>query len=317
MAPMMRAGGFIGVGMAVVTSGCVDATEPSRDLSAHRAVYAVLEVGSTMVRVLAEEIHESGLRSPLEGGTAVVEGPQGATALGEGASGPGVCSSGTGSAPVQPAPGCYTGHLPQATSEGDSVRLDMTFADGSVLRGALRAPAVPVASIPPDSQRITVIYRSNASFPIAVVPVGLESAVGAYRVDILPVVESAYITGDAIDPRDCVVHASSAPFPTRSLSGEADLVIHAVRCLRADVALPWDSVDLTAQVVAMDENYAEYTTRALCSGLVSEARAGFGIEGAVGVFGAVAVAALPLRLVFEPIGGPPPTGALGPPTYPC
>jgi hypothetical protein len=314
---MMRTGRRIGMGVVVVMSGCLDATEPSRDLSAHRAVYAVLEVGSTMVRLLAEEIHEGGLRVPLEGGTAVVEGPHGATALGEGASGPGVCSAGTGSAPVLPAPGCYTGHLPQATSEGDSVTLHVTFADATVLRGALRAPSVPVATIPSDSQRVTVIHRSNASFPIAVVPVGLESAVGAYRVDILPVVETAYVTGDTIDPRDCVVHASSAPFPARYLTGESDLVIHAVRCLRADVALPWDSVDLTAQVVAMDENYAEYTTRALCSGLVSQPRAGFGIEGAVGVFGAVAVAALPLRLVFDPIGEPPPPGALGPPTYPC
>jgi hypothetical protein len=313
---MIRAGPLAAI-TVVVSPGCVDVTEPARDLSGHRAVYAVLEVGSTMVRLIAEEIHESGLRMPLEGGSAMVEGPHGGIALAEGPSGPGACLAGTDGAPVPPEPGCYTGHLPQPTSAGDSVTLDVTFVDGTVLRGRLLAPAVPVASIPPDSQRVRVVERSSVGFPIAVVPVSLEAAVGARRVDLLPVVEAAWWTGTTIDPRDCRVSASSAPFRGRSPAGEDDLLIHAVRCVAGDFVLPWDSIDLEVQVVAMEENYAEYTTRALCSGLVAEARAGFGIEGAVGVFGAVAVARLPLRLVFEPLDGAASGEVLVPPVYPC
>ena len=319
---MRRRSGLLFIGsLALTVSGCLDAAGPSRALSKHLSLYSVVQVGSALVQVLVEETLVSGSTRALEGATAFVQGAHGTSTLLEGAAGPGACFTGAGPGPVLSEPGCYSGLLPQPASGGDSLTLEVTLPDGAVVRGALRTPELPVASIPPDSQRVAVPFLEDF-FPIAMVPVQLESAAGGLRVDVVAVVDTAYLStpGDAIHPSACGVGASTNPFRTQPLRGQDDLLVYGVRCVRQDAPVPWDSVDLVVQVISMDENYADYTSHMLCSGVVAKLWSEMGIDGAVGVFGAVAVTELRVRLIYAPqsdLEGTPLPGGVLPQRYPC
>jgi len=294
--------GAVGLGV-LLAAGCRDAAGPVPVLSYHRAVYSVLEVESSLVRVLAEELLDSGGR-PLRGAQGAVTGEYGSAPLTEAALGLSPCFAVDAPGLGPGDGGCYAGLLPQPAGASETLTLDLVLADGGEVRGALVTPEPPLASIPPDSQRVSVAFQALPidALPIAIVPIVLEAAPGAERVDVVTTVEQAFRGGggEMIDPAGCEVQASAAPFRWPQLQGQHDLYLYQVTCRPSGSVIPWDSLDLAVHVISMERNYAMYMERVLGSSSIDATRAGFGIEGAVGVFGAVATTILPLRVVFEP-----------------
>ena len=290
-------------GLALALAGCREVAGPSPVLSNHRAVYAVIEVGSPQVRVLAEELLDTGGRRPLQGAQGSVSGSYGSAPLTEAVAGPQPCFATALGEMTSGQEGCYTGLLPRPAGAGESLTLDMVLPDGSEVRGALVTPEPPVASIPPDSQRVTVVSQvlPRDGLPIAIVPIVLEAAPGGQRVDVVATVVRAFRFGgggETIDPGGCEVATSTGSFRAPQLQGEHDLFLYSVTCRVSGQVIPWDSLDLAVHVISMEENYATYFDRVLGSSSIAATRASFGLEGAVGVFGAVATTVLPLRVVF-------------------
>jgi len=289
----------------VVLAACLDPAGPEPVFQEQRAVFSVLEVGSPVVRLLADEIFEGGSRGPLRGASGSVTSAGGAAALASAVGGPVLCftdssSSGAGTAAEE---GCYSAMLAQPLGGSETVTLDMTLPDGRRVLGALTTPEPPQAYIPPDSQRVTTIFQSLPldRLPIAIVPIGLDAAPGGERVDVVATVDRAFRfqgSGALIDPAGCTVEATTAPFRAPRLGGEHDLHLYSVQCLESGSGVAWDSLDLSVQVVSMDANYAGYANSILGSSSIDVERAGFGLDGAIGVFGAVATTVLPLRIVY-------------------
>lgn len=299
----LRVGAF---GLAVILAGCRNAAGPEPILSSYRAVYAVLEAESSDVRVVAEDILSIGVRLPLQGALAIVSGAYGSSPLTEAAPGSQPCFVEAVPLMTSGEEGCYVGFLPQAAGALETLTLEMTLPDGSDILGTLVTPAPPVAHFPPDSQRVTVAFNEvipGDFYPIAVVPVVLEDAPGGERVDVTARVVRAYRLyggGDTIAAVGCEVASATGAFRDPPLRGQHDFSLHNVVCRENGSVVLWDSLDLAVDVTSMEENYAGYVNQVLGSRSIRASRAGFGLEGAVGVFGAVATTVLPLRIVFVP-----------------
>jgi hypothetical protein len=289
--------------MAAMVAGCRNPAGPEPVYSFHRAVYAVVEVEDTVVRVLAEELLETLGRLPLRGAQAAVSGAFGSAALTEAAAGLPPCFATYSPVFTGGEDGCYAGLLPSPLGGREALSLEIDLPDGGEVRGALVTPELPVASIPPDSQRVHVPFfvppHPEDHQPVAIVPILLEAAPGAHRVDIVAKAVRAF-GGGQFEPRGCEVSASAPPVYPPALEGQIDWYLHRVVCRVGDSVVPLDSLDLDLHVVSMDRNYAGYMDRVLGSSAIDQTRAGFGLQGAVGVFGAVATSVLPLRIVREP-----------------
>ena len=291
------------IGIAVLLTGCRDAVGPEPILSGFRTIYGVLEVESPLVRVLAEEVMDTGGRQVLRGAHSVLSGAFGSTPLIEAAPGLGPCFVTYSPAFTGGEEGCYAGLLPEPVGGSAALTLDMVLPDGSQVRGTLVTPEPPIARIPPDSQRVSVPFLNPPNpedrQPIAIVPVILDAAPGGHRVDVVAKVARAFPSGrggEEMDPRGCEVHASTAPFHAPELVGEHDWNLYRVLCREGDSVVPWDSLDFDVHVISMEENYAGYVNDVLGSNAIDATRAGFGLDGAVGVFGAVATTVLPLTV---------------------
>lgn len=288
------------VGLVAASVACLEPAGPSPVYSAGTAVYSVLEVGSALVRVVAESYLETG-RQPLSGATGIVSSPGGSATLTEAVDSLLACFQAKGGINIGGDEGCLAGLLPQPVAAGDPLTLRLDLPDGRVIRGSLLSPGVPIASIPADSQRVTARFQSDP-LAIAIVPVVLDSAPGAERVEVIAEVERAFSGGGGatIDPWRCEVSSAAPPFRRPLLQGAHDFNLHGVICLVDGSEVGWDSLDLSLHVVAMEVNYATYRDLAHGSSSLDVTRAGFGVDGAVGVFGAVATAVVPLRVVYQP-----------------
>lgn len=293
---------FAVLAAGLLASGCRDVAGPAPILTDHRVLYSVLEVGSPSVRVVAEEYFAEGFWQPLLGMTGSVSGSQGAAALRPATPDVERCF-------VPEAPGtiqsdelaCYLGALPQPAGASEQLTLDVVMPDGARVSGVVVTPEPPMASIPADSQRVSVAFQQLPELdrlPIAIVPIVLEAAPGGHRVDVVATVERLFVfggSGATVDPTGCRVETSTAPFREGRLQGAHDLYLYKASC-----GVTWDSLDLAVHVVSMEANYAGYMDRVLGSSSVDRTRARFGLDGAVGVFGAVATTILPLRVIFDP-----------------
>jgi hypothetical protein len=281
-------------GLLLPATACRDVAGPGPALTNHRAVYAVIEVGAAGVALLAEEILESGGRGPLRGAQASVSGPSGSVWLNEAALGPPTCFLVEIVGPVLGEEGCYTGTLLEPVGSMEAFSLAMALQGGNEVRGAVVTPEPPVASIPADSQTVSAFFGDRHPLdraPRAIVPIILHSALGASRVDVV-----AEVAG--VDPAACAVDAWTGPWFAPRLEGRHDWYLYeAPVCREGTVFDHRGPFDLDIHIIAMEENYAGYMNHVLGSGSIDVTRAGFGVEGATGVFGAVASTVLSLRII--------------------
>ena len=289
-------GALLLLGLALATAACRDVAGPEPVLSSNRAVYAMLEVGAAEVALVADEIPASGRRGPLSGAQATLSGPWGSVTLVEAALGPPTCFLVEVPGPSPGEEGCYTGALPQPAGAGDAMALNLTLPDGDEVRGALVTPEPPVGSIPPDSQVVTPYWGARHPLdrsPRAIVPIALLDAPGAARVDVV-----ATVAG--VEPGACTIEAFVGSWHAPRLEGTHDWYLYEAPDCRLGTVIdhggPW--IDLDIHLIAMEDNYAGYMDHVLGSSSIDVTRAGFGLEGAVGVFGAVATTVLSLRLLY-------------------
>jgi hypothetical protein len=285
------------VALAVVSVACRDAAGPEPVFSSQRAVYAAFEVGSPGVTLLAEGLTEHGSSAPLRGAEATVSGTSGSVALTEAPSSECFVEP-MSPVLVRPDDACYTGALPQPAGTSEALALEMMLPDGGRVRGSLVTPGLPVASIPPDSQTVTPYWGARHQLdqaPRAIVPITLHSAPGATRVDIV-----ATVAG--VDPSACRIDASAGPWFAPQLEGKHDWYLFERPDCRPGTVIDssGDWIDLDIHVIAMENNYAGYMNHMLGNSSIDVTRAGFGLEGAVGVFGATATTVLSLRLLYGP-----------------
>jgi hypothetical protein len=294
------------IGIALLLAGCRDAAGPEPILSGFLTVYGVLEVESPLVKVLAEEVLDAGGRQVIRGAQAVLSSAFGSTPLIESAPGLGPCFATYSPAFTAGEEGCYAGMLLQAVGPSETLTLGLILPHGSEVRGTLVTPEAPVAWIPPDSQRVSVAFLippdPEDHQPIAIVPVVLDAAPGGHRVDVVAKVVRAFPLGrggEEMDPRGCQVDASTAPFHAPELVGEHDWNLYGVLCREGESVVPWDSLLFDVHVISMEQNLAGYMNDVLGSNALDATRAGFGLDGAVGVFGAVATTVLPLTVFLD------------------
>jgi hypothetical protein len=295
---------------AMVLAACLEPAGPEPRLSDQRAIYAMIEVGSTAARMIGRDLPSVGPTRPLVGATVTVGGPNGSTSLVSGARVTD-CFRNSDEAALWGEGGCYSGRLSRVVEPGREYTLTVGLPDGRRIRGTVTTPSAPVVSIPADSQRVTTGYRqSPEGLPIVIVPLVLASAPGAGRVDAYTTVRAAWtsetrrtpggrdtIVAIPIDPSTCTTRDEVLPFPVRNPPEPRDLWVYRLTCSPVS---RWDSLDLDVHVVAAERNYADYMNTVLEGLATSGEQAGFGVDGAAGVFGALAKAVLKLRVLFVP-----------------
>jgi hypothetical protein len=287
------------LGVAAMSAACSYPDEPAPVPSAHRAVFSVIEVGSPVARLIGRDVAADAGLKPLANAAVTISGAGSvATLASTEAAAPDCFAAPDVDLPAWGIEGCYAGRLTRSVEPSTAYALSVVLPDGSRVSGSLTTPAVPSASIPADSQRVSVLtYSSPDGLPIAIVPIELAAAPGSGRVDAFTTVRRGWTVQQGkpttFDVSRCTSTSQMLPFRLARFPDSKDLWIYSASC-----GVSWDSVDVDVHVVGADPNYAGYANSVL-SGLATPAAAsGFGLSGAVGVFGALAERVLSLRLRY-------------------
>jgi len=287
----------------VLLVACREVAGPEPMFEPLVALYAVLQPDSSVVRLLADQLGGGGERAPLSGGAGIVQTPGGAVTLVEFADSLRGCFVTVDGTTGPATPGCYVGRLPQAPVPGDSVTFQFALPGGGTVVGAALVPGAPVATIPAEFHRVTTDFQGESAenpYPLARVPIDLGSAPFASSVRATASVARAYYGGATFDIRNCGTRSSMTPFEAAPYQGRREFVLNDAICTRDGRPLgPWDSLDVSVHVSAVDANYSAYIRGVVENSALTVSRAGFGVDGAVGVFGAVATTTVSFRVVYE------------------
>jgi len=319
MAILMRIRGCAAVAAALMATGCDLVREPTViDSLEHPAtVHAILRAGDDTVRVLisrARALNDFDM-VPVTGAEVWIHGPSGPVALRETGPGMGPC---TGGVPVSPAEspgdaegaGCYIGVLPTTVRSGERYGLRIRLPSGELVVGETYVPIPPTVSLN-SASRLVLRTGPDGWVDPPVVRMMWSRGPDAAALEFDVGLGVAYAGGDVVPGAWCVVSASPYPFLTylfgrRDPAGEIELRVYGAACeVMPDPTDPgrvetvhWDSVSVTVHVAAADTAYRDYVENRF-DNVRPWPRAAAGLEGAVGVFGAVAVTEVPLMIVRE------------------
>lgn len=315
----MRRSRMILVAAAFGAAGCDLVREPTPlgPLEHAVAVHAVLRADDDTARVLISRTRidapESGF-DPVSGADVRISGPFGDAVLREAAPGMGRCTNdifvpGTGTDAPDAEAGCYAAILPAAVRAGGRYGLRITLPNGDIVTGETVVPAAPSITTGTDGEpRLAVPADGDADAVPAVLTFSW-SGVDAAAMTEVGFSQRAVFLGDTVAAEDVMCGVSYSLFPVGAEDGSApwELRVSGASCAaRQDPEDPngwqpvaWDSIAAAVHVTAFDSTYARYVEEVLQENARRRDRSSMGIEGAVGVFGSVAVGKRPVMLIRD------------------
>jgi hypothetical protein len=317
MAILMRVRGWAAVAVVMSATGCELVREPTvvEPLERPATVHAILRAGDDTVRVLISRARVLGPRVdivPVTGAEVWIHGPSGRVALRETGPEMAPCMALPPTPPVgspedDEGEGCYIGVLPAPVQPGERYGLSITLPSGDLVVGETNVPMPPTVSLKSSSRLVLRTTRDGTAAPASV---GLVWSRGpdavALQFGVGPGV--AYVGDEVVPGASCWVYSPPffAPW-TRRPAGEMELQVFDAGCDMVPSPpetgpvepVPWDSISFAVYVAAADTAYGYYYEHHLGNDVLPWPRAAAGLEGAVGVFGAVAVTKVPLMIVRE------------------
>lgn len=270
----------VGTILVVATAGCVNYIT-SLEGEATPALFGIVVAGADSVFLAVGNSGPGFATAPEPGARLVLTTPGGAVALTESPDADcGVPSSYT----------CYSADLLEAVPPGAVVGVSGTLASGMAVSGEARTPDTPKILVGGRTPEETVRTTSFAENPPT-----LDAGDGPARFVLAKsTLDASVWTPDGLRHCSLEVDFPHAGLDFRMLSASPGLVVEDPRCEGQQLSA-WDSASATLTFLAYDENVAGwYSTR----GGVPPEEVAWGVEGALGLFGA----ATPARftLLVEP-----------------
>ena len=205
--------------------------------------------------------------------------------------------------PIGDGTGCYTAALPTEIEAGVEYGLDIRLADGTRVIGAARVPAGVHITAPQPGTLYTVAcpppgttpdcrgsFRDEPPFdfmPLTVVQIEWDTPPAAARVDALFTVGRIVSNGVTYPSAGCQIEPETVFEPAAAERGRARWPIYSIYCFPPLDLRGWDTIYVNARIATYDSAYATYLDAVAGRDAAREESVSAGLDGAIGVFGAV------------------------------
>lgn len=210
--------------------------------------------------------------------------------------------------------GCYHLTLPAPIEPGEAYGLEIALPNGQRVVGATTVPQPPALTAPDPTLRVTAscqdpLYcygqyneRTDEFVPVAWVPVEWELPAGHEVVQLQVTGVAAYLDG-ATYPSGCYLGYG---FGGDDVDRTGRWAIPNIGCFDTLDPARFDSIRAAVTAATLDRAYAAFLDAVEQGQSVRAASVSQGLEGAYGVFGAIAPARRTFTILRDPAPGPPP-----------
>ena len=220
-----------------------------------------------------------------------------------------------GRTPLGNGDGCYDATFAAPIQVGEEWELDITLADGVRITGATRVPTAPTITAPAAGEEFTVRCQGEYDCipmwdpfveppqraALGLIPMGWIKPAGADYIQFgLDVRRVAGAASNTI----CQFYPEPLYDPFQTSRDTLSWPIYGLDCHQRGTRLvqPWDSMFVDVVVSTASEEYSEYERAVFSGQSVRFDAVRAGVEGAYGVFGAMASARQPVVLINAKVG---------------
>lgn len=201
--------------------------------------------------------------------------------------------------------GCYVAALPGGVRAAARYGLRALLPDGAVVTGGAKVPEPPEVLTPEPGERVPAEWATSALQATRPVTIRWRSRGGTASVGLVAVVTGVFIGGEAQEWHGCRVAGSgSALFPPDRETAQWRLWIFGCVPDVSPGAAPADSIEVELRVIANDAAFTRYIEAGFGRS-IRRSDVSANLEGAVGLFGAMASEARRVMLYRIETTGPP------------
>jgi hypothetical protein len=221
-----------------------------------------------------------------------------------------------GRTPIGGGSGCYTAVLPQPVMAGGVYDLEV-LAGGTRVTGRTRVPqavtitgpdnstysidCAPVATGPSGAGSCWGRVAGPPTYelePLAIVRLEWDEPPGAERIEALFRATGVERHGNTYPGTSCEVEPQTLYRPVEATRGTVRWTVHAIHCHAGPIGvIGWDAIHIDATVAAFDVAYATWIDAVLDRDAARIEKVSAGLNGALGVFGAVNAVRREIELV--------------------
>lgn len=288
--------------LPLILAGCIRDADPFTVDTRPLQVHAVLQAGADSATVLlsrpASDRHSY---LPVSGAEVYLSHDGGAVRLSE--HGGGAACAVSGRTPIGTGLGCYTGALPEPVQPGPVYALEVVLPGGARVTGRTTVPEQLQLTAPEPGVAYAVECapaqyfsqcRSDFSdeppygfVPLAVITLQWESAPDGSLVEALFRPVRVVKDGTAYPGGACEVEPPTLFRAAAASRGSVRWPVHSIYCSGPIDVIGWDTIYMAATVAVYDSAYATYMDAVRGRDAARVQSVSAGLEGALGVFGAV------------------------------